>query len=565
MVAKVMKKKRVLKGALRGALLADLKQGSGRRDIKFRSATKVASRSQDTTPIEERAGFPVRLKRGCVHPRDWATPHGVKIHVDFNRSPWLPDDWGQGVKITQPTVRSTMGGGGILTAFVAPDGKNFFHKATSEEYCGFPLTREVGWNGQLRTARIQAQQHVALVHAEGENGGLSKDESLFKLLSPRERKCLPSKDELHVCIVSARRATRLEGVRDIFMVEQQFRDAGLAPTWYVDDSSLKDYRALGLQAVVGGKLTPSRNKALADARRHKKVCVQVSDDISAWEYRDGANAKVRTDEAMNAAHAKARRLIVSPVAAARFIVAKMRGVEGPKPKLGGVYMLGSCSRTFLSDAFSRHHFILGDFFCAEPDSVVNFDNEMTLKEDYGFTCAHISKYGSVMRCNRMTLNVKHYDNGGGACSNRDKKGLEEQRNIEILKGRYPGCFQAHPKRKNEVILRWKGKAEVDEDEEGEAAPPVPAPRRGIKASCKAVKKHIAKRGRSPWIENSIIVRSGKSVRKPYIEQRVKQAAGKTAGKAFGLKYKDASGRTRKYGLADLRYDLACGYVTLKRR
>ena len=60
---------------------------------------------------------------------------------------------------------------------------------------------------------------------------------------------------------------------------------------------------------------------------------------------------------------------------------------------------------------------------------MNFDNSMTLKEDYDFACAHIAKYGSVMRCNRMTLTVKHYDNGGGACSNRDKKGQEEKREI----------------------------------------------------------------------------------------------------------------------------------------
>ena len=31
-----------------------------------------------------------------------------------------------------------------------------------------------------------------------------------------------------------------------------------------------------------------------------------------------------------------------------------------------------------------------------------------------------------MRCNRMTLTVKHYSNSGGACSNRDKKGKEER-------------------------------------------------------------------------------------------------------------------------------------------
>merc|ERR1712241_1658507 len=91
---------------------------------------------------------------------------------------------------------------------------------------------------------------------------------------------------------------------------------------------------------------------------------------------------------------------------------------------------------------------------------------MTLKEDYDFSCSHIKKYGSVMRCNRMTLSVKHYDNAGGACSNRDKKGEEERRNIAILNGKWPGVFTPNPKRKGEVIMRWKkdsGLADADED------------------------------------------------------------------------------------------------------
>eukprot|EP00930_Biecheleria_cincta_P073589 TRINITY_DN60869_c0_g1_i1.p1 TRINITY_DN60869_c0_g1~~TRINITY_DN60869_c0_g1_i1.p1 ORF type:complete len:538 (-),score=95.61 TRINITY_DN60869_c0_g1_i1:153-1739(-) len=480
----VMKSKKVLKrgrgtrvnkGSLRSALISNLKKAGGRKDVNIAHASAIASKSSETIPIEERAGFPIKLAKGCVHPKDWKTHNGVKIIVDYNRAPWLPDDWGQGVKQTQPTAHSTGRGGGILTTYVAPDGKSFFHKATSEKYAGRPLTNEVGWNGQVRVAKKQAQQGLKLARAEGSAGGLDKDESLFKVLSAAERKCLPKKEELHVGVVSARRATKLEGVRDIFMVEMQFREAGLTPTWYVDEGSLKDYKALGLQAVVGGKLTEARNKVLRDARSQGKVCVQVSDDISAWEYRDGANAKVRTDDALNAAHAAARRLIVSPVAAARFIVAKMRSCPDPKPKLGGVYMLGSCARVFSSDPFARHHFILGDFFCVEPDSTVKFDLNMKLKEDYDFTCAHISKYGSVMRCNRMTLNVKHYSNSGGAVSARDKKGQEELRNVGILKTKWPGMFRDNPKRKNEVILQWKtGKSTDDDDDadgDGDSSPP----------------------------------------------------------------------------------------------
>lgn len=102
----------------------------------------------------------------------------------------------------------------------------------------------------------------------------------------------------------------------------------------------------------------------------------------------------------------------------------------------------------------------------EPDSTLKFDLDMKLKEDYDFAAAHITKYGSVMRCNRMTLSVKHYSNGGGAVTNRDQKGREEQRNIAILQRKWPNCFRKHPRRKNEVVLQWK-KSAAQSNQEGE--------------------------------------------------------------------------------------------------
>ena len=50
------------------------------------------------------------------------------------------------------------------------------------------------------------------------------------------------------CVVSVRRAKKLKGIREIFTVQCQFEAAGITPTWYVDEESLKDYQALGLKA-----------------------------------------------------------------------------------------------------------------------------------------------------------------------------------------------------------------------------------------------------------------------------------------------------------------------------
>jgi len=468
--------------SLSGALMAMVKDKGGRTDLSYQDAPKAAKSTMHLIPITERAGYPVKFPKGAVDPKNWRTGlrmgkerGGKQVIVDFSRPAWLPDDWGVGVKATSPISRADIapGNGGTYTVLMSPDGQTFYHRFAAEAYAGRKFTLEDGKNGQIRKAQLQAIQAVQLARAQikdaqftgSERFGLNPDGQFFKLLSPQERKCLPSKDAFHFCVVSARRASSPKGIQDVFMVQQQFLEAGVTPTWYVDEASLKDYRGLGLKAVVGGKLCAARNKALRDASRMGKACVQASDDISAWEYRHGKRASERTDDAQNKAHAFAQRFIVSPVAAARFILAKMRAApDVQKPQLGGVYMLGSCSRTWAGDEFVRRHFILGDFFVVDK-SHVRFDETMTLKEDYDFSCAHIKAHGSVLRCQRMTLVVKHYSNAGGAVDERDKKGQKERMNIAILNKKWPTCFRPNPKRKNEVIMRWKGAVDADDDDE----------------------------------------------------------------------------------------------------
>merc|ERR1719395_187963 len=102
-----------------------------------------------------------------------------------------------------------------------------------------------------------------------------------------------------------------------------------------------------------------------------------------------------------------------------------------KPQLGGVFPTANPAMTMCFAEVSTEHFILGDFFVVDS-SPCRFDNTMTLKEDYDFTCSHISKHGSVLRCNRMLLHVKHATNSGGAVAVRDGKGEKERYNIAIL-------------------------------------------------------------------------------------------------------------------------------------
>ncbi|CAE8725211.1 unnamed protein product, partial [Polarella glacialis] len=327
---------------------------------------------------------------------------------------WLPADWGQGIKTTCASK---------LQCFVSPDGKAYYHRHVVEQVCGKPC---VGSRNPVKdldpeTAELYKQRILVFATAKAKasiaQGQLfskavpkfDKDSKLFANLSAAERAHIPSSaSELHFAVISARRANDEQGLRNIVSVETQLRLGGATPVWYVDEPSLASYRGLGLTAKVGGKLVPARNLALSDAQKMGKPCVQVSDDIQRWNYYVGEDLRkgdAKVDLAAgNEAAKSADRLRANPVSAARFLVAKLRGEaassSGGSPKLAGVFPLGNLGQAFLSSSVSREHFILGDFFVAD-NSPCRFDARMTLKEDYDFTCAHLQKHGSVIRCNRL--------------------------------------------------------------------------------------------------------------------------------------------------------------------
>merc|ERR1712232_127781 len=274
------------------------------------------------------------------------------------------------------------------------------------------------------------------------------------LTSAERRHVLPA-DKFHFGVVSARRANSDRGIQDLMTVDAHFRIAGIRATWYVDAESLADYRKLGLDAVVGGKLTPARNMILNVAARKGKVAVEVSDDIGRWTYYDVSKQDLRVQKDFtkaNQALAGATKVAISPLAAAQWMLAKMRS-SPLKPKLAGVLPTANATMTMGSNEYSTQHFILGDFFVADT-SPCRFDESMSLKEDYDYACSHIHKHGSVLRCNRMVLSVRHYANQGGAVDNRDSAGKKERENIAILQQKWPGVFKMNVKRPSEVLMRW---------------------------------------------------------------------------------------------------------------
>jgi len=504
---------------------------------------------------ELRAGAP--LKGGF--PLNKYPPN---VLVDADRAFWLPDDWAQVIKNTGP--------GGTYLGWMSPNGKFFYHRkgypTAIEETLGRKLTAKDGFNGILRLTKdvVKPNADKAFLH---------------ECLTPGERKHIVPDTDFHFAIVSARRASHDQGIQDLMLVESFFKNAGVTATWYVDAESLQAYKDLGLNAKVGGKLTPSRNMALNDAEKLGKRCVQVSDDISRWTYLNIEKQDLRgekTFDKANRALAGANRYVVSPVAAAQFILAKMRS-SPRKPQLGGVYCTGNAAMVMGADEYSTEHFILGDFFVVDS-SPCRFDESMTLKEDYDFTASHIEKHGSVLRCNRMLLSVKHATNKGGAVATRDESGSKEQYNIKILQTKWPGVFTLNKKRANEVLMYWSHRCSA-QDVKGsqrrseEVFKSTPNAKSAAKVAIKGKVKKISFKSASTKVAkpnnvakafplSAVLSFTGKEAKVPYITQRCKKHDKRTVQQVLGTPYVDASGSTHTYGYADLRYDIDAGRLKM---
>jgi hypothetical protein len=501
--------------------------------------TKVLARcgGGKMPPPQDRLGAPI--KGGFP-----LNKYPVNVLVDNQRVCWLPDDWAQVIKNTGP--------GGTYLGWMSPEGKFAYHRKgypqAIHETLGRALTALDGINGIRREV--------------GRMVSVKNDKTfLAACMTPSERKHVLPASKFHFAVISARRATCDDGIQNIMIVEALCQVAGVKPTWYVDAPSLDAYKALGLTAKVGGKLCPARNMALNDAAKKNLVCVEVSDDIAKWVYYDVAKQNLKGEASFdkaNKALAGAKTHCITPLAAAQFMLAKMR-TRKDKPKLAGVFPTNNAAMAMGQEDFSTANFILGDFFVAEPSSKARFDETMSLKEDYDYTCSHLKENGAVLRCNKMMVQARHSTNAGGAVATRDAQGKKERENIAILQRKWPGVFKNNVKRPNEVLMRWNcyGKTEATKPKVGKMAKSISKKISGKgKVSKKVIKNAKTKTAKAVGFNLGAKLKyTGKEAKEDYITKRCKKCDGKTIGEVLGTKFahKDA---TKKYGIADLKYDLA---------
>jgi|TARA_R100000479_G_scaffold101453_1_gene50518 Asp-tRNA(Asn)/Glu-tRNA(Gln) amidotransferase C subunit len=197
----------------------------------------------------------------------------------------------------------------------------------------------------------------------------------------------------------------------------------------VKDGEKELYESHGCKNVYNtGNLMDSRNFALEHAFKEKKICVQLSDDITKVVLNKNfyEPKKIEVDEAIED------------------IVKKFNKIEN-------VDLLGvppTDNYFFAGKLVAENKFCIGDMLFVKP-SEVRFDTQLTLKEDYDFTLQHISRK-KVLRYQKYLFSFKHYSNKGGAVDIRNNE--EEQKNIRILKSKWGDKVRLNPKRKNEILI-----------------------------------------------------------------------------------------------------------------
>ena len=185
-----------------------------------------------------------------------------------------------------------------------------------------------------------------------------------------------------------------------------------------------------------------------------KVCVQISDDIKSLSFVSSKHdtaawVKPSSIQDANGRAKQATIAVASLKACAAYIDAQSLATNS---KLGGTYPCGNPGQACGGPVVAASHFVVGDFVVVQPSSQLRWDEAMTLKEDYDFTCQHIYEFGRVARCNRLLILAEHYVNAGGAVAIRNSK--REAQNIKHLRAKWPGVFLVSPRGPSEVRLIW---------------------------------------------------------------------------------------------------------------
>lgn len=208
--------------------------------------------------------------------------------------------------------------------------------------------------------------------------------------------------------------------------------AGLHATWVVPPDQAQTYRDAGAAAWgVDGRLSEARNAALDAAFGIDAWCVQLDDDLR----------RVKTLDRDGAWHPVPLKAALADIATA-LDGHPLARLAGAAPTDNPYFARGGPVRTWA--------FVLGSLTVTKP-TPLRYDTDLTLKEDWDYTCQHLSRYGAVVRCDSVLPTFVHYTNAGGAQRYRNDQ-LETDITQRLL-DRWPGLLRPHPRRDHELALR----------------------------------------------------------------------------------------------------------------
>lgn len=216
------------------------------------------------------------------------------------------------------------------------------------------------------------------------------------------------------------------------------RPANVAPmtellgqaTWFVGAGEALAYG----NAVEGGGLCASRNKALRAAWERGAPCLQFSDDLRKVERAVSVGPKLKA----------------LPSTLGQEVARLLTGMKVAGAKLGG---FAPTSNPFYANVDRPLHtgaFIVGDAILVQPCDLL-FDEQLRLKEDYDYTLQHLQQFGVVARLDDALLTFLHRGNAGGAVAVRTS--ALEQESIDHLRRKWPAYIRDNPRRKDEILLR----------------------------------------------------------------------------------------------------------------
>jgi len=184
-------------------------------------------------------------------------------------------------------------------------------------------------------------------------------------------------------------------------------------------------------------------------------------------------------------------------------------------------------------------------------------------------------HGSVLRCQRMFIRVKHSVNEGGAVAARDAAGVKERQNIAVLQRKWPGVFSINTKRKaaanSEVVMCWRRYAKFSQRNDSamaqgkklkrEQLPPM-AEKRIYVQDLAGLETRKLKRLKSLGISSSTFVRyTGKRSKMDYVNKRCEVVKRKMRiTKLLVLRVPSSYGRLRFYPVDDLKRDIQSGRI-----